>query len=57
VIGAGEVLNADKLITLGVTARSGTTPKEVHRYAGRRAVVDRLINAPTAIKYVGAARG
>src|SRR5262249_25064171 len=53
VFGAVEALNADQLITLGITARSGA-PKEAHRYAFRGVGVDRPINAPTAIKGVGA---
>src|SRR5262245_27304487 len=53
VFGAVELLNADQLVTLGVTARSGA-PKEVHRYAGRGVGVDRPINAPAAIEGIGA---
>src|SRR5262245_7365945 len=50
---AVEAINVDKLVALGVAARS-RTPKEVYRYADRGVEVARLIITPAAIERVGA---
>src|SRR5262249_32093695 len=54
VTGAAQVLDADKLIPLGVTAGSGM-PEEADRYAIRGAAVSGVIGAPAAIENVGTA--